>query len=110
VRGTSHTEPLDQQVVANMFGRRAHHEGVGLTQPESRRPASTDRVFECAEAQLDVARRGRGAHQADSPCLSLEIAEASADFEAVIGQQTSAHRLVVDAFGDSDEGEGREAD
>jgi hypothetical protein len=34
-----------------------------------------------------VARGGRGAHQADSPSLAFEVAEASPDFEVVIGEQ-----------------------
>ena len=56
-----------------------------------------------------MTRRRRGPHQADSPSVSLEIAEAAADLEAVIGEELRSDSAVVDAFGDADEGEGREA-
>ena len=56
-----------------------------------------------------MTRRRRGPHQADSPSVSLEIAEAAADFEAVIGEELRSDGAVVDAFGNADEGEGREA-
>jgi hypothetical protein len=56
-----------------------------------------------------VTRRRRGPHQADSPSAALEIAEAAADLEAVIGEELRSDSPVIDAFGDADEGEGREA-
>ena len=79
------TQPFDQLVVAKTFGGHGGHEASKVPQPDARERASTERFFERAEAKLDVARGGGGAHQADSPGLALEIAEASTDFEAVVG-------------------------
>ena len=53
--------------------------------------------------------RRRSAHQADSPGLAFEVAEAAADFEAVPGEKLRAHCAVVDAFGDANQGQRREA-
>jgi hypothetical protein len=69
---------------------------------------STKRFFEGTEAELDVARGGRGAHQADAPGFALEVAEASADLEAVVGKKLRAHGAVVDAFRDPNQSKGRE--
>ena len=106
----SDAEPLDQLVVAKTFGGRRGHERIKVTQRHGRRLASANCVAQSSEAKPHVARRSGGPHQADSPRLSLEIAEATADLDAVIGEELRAHCAVVDAFRDADEGEGREAD
>src|SRR5262245_8064204 len=41
------------------------------------------------------------AHQADPPCLTLELAQATADLDAELVEQTLPHGAVVHAVGDA---------
>lgn len=71
--------------------------------------APSERLAERFEAEGDVSRGGRRAHQPDAPGFAFEIAEPTSDLEVVVTKELRSNLGVVHSLGNPDEREGREA-